>query len=283
MSSILDSYRGQSVALPTLHHKGALIAPSFFSTLGMTVVEVDVDTDHLGSFAGETQRVGTQLETARKKALLGIKASGLNFALASEGSIGADPQIGLITSDTETIIFIDKVNNLEIVEHYKSFDIIAHQTTYKNRIDLEAFLSKSDFPHHQLIVRSKYGYKQVFGKAIETSKELNAAIERAQALKIDPIVIESDLRAHCSPSRAENIKRTAELLAIKISTPCPQCQSPGWSAVQPISGLSCSECGEGSESAVRSHLYGCLRCDHTIEGEQIAESIDPSHCNWCNP
>jgi len=283
MISILDSYRGQSVALPTLHQKGALIAPAFLSTLGMTVVEVDVNTDLLGSFAGETQRVGTQLETARKKALLGIEASGLSFALASEGSIGVDPQIGLITSDIETIIFIDTVNSFEIVEHHKSFDIIAHQTTYKNGIDLEAFLSKSDFPHHQLIVRSEYGYNQVVGKGINTKEELNSAIEKAQSLKIDPIIIESDLRAHCSPSRAENIKRTAERLAIKISTLCPKCQSPGWSAVQPLFGLSCSECGEGSDSAVRSHLYGCLRCDHTIEGEPIAESIEPSRCNWCNP
>lgn len=146
MISILNSYRGQFVALPTLHDKGALIAPSFLSTLEMTVVEVDVDTDLLGSFAGEVQRVGTHLETVRKKALQGIEASGLNFALASEGSIGADPQIGLLTSDTETIIFIDRVNNLEIIEHYKSFDIIAHQVTYKAGMDLDVFLSKADSP-----------------------------------------------------------------------------------------------------------------------------------------
>jgi hypothetical protein len=283
MISILDSYRGQSVALPTLHHKGALIAPAFLSTLGMTVVEVDVNTDLLGSFAGETQRVGTQLETARKKALLGIKASGLSFALASEGSIGADPQIGLITSDLETIVFIDTVNNLEIVEHYKSFNIVAHQITFETGMDLKVFLSQSDFPHHQLIVRSEYGYNQVVGKGIKTKEELNTAIEKAQALKIDPIIIESDLRAHCSPSRAENIKRTAERLALKIVTLCPQCQTPGWSAVQPLFGLSCSECGQESDSAVRAHLYGCLRCTHTVEGQPIADSIDPSRCNWCNP
>lgn len=283
MSTILDSYRGQSVALPTLHHKGALIAPSFLSTLEMKVIEVDVDTDLLGSFAGEVQRVGTQLETVRKKALQGIEASGLNFALASEGSIGADPQIGLLTSDIETIIFIDRVNNLEIIEHYKSFDIIAQQTTYKAGMDLDAFISKADFPRHKLIVRSEYGYNQVVGKAIKTREELATAIKKAQELKIDPIIIESDLRAHCSPSRAENIKIAAERLALKIATVCPRCQTPGWSAVEPLFGLSCSECGQESDSAVRAHLYGCLRCEHTIEGEQIADSVDPSRCNWCNP
>lgn len=283
MSTILDSYRSQSVALPTLHHKGALIAPSFLSTLEMTVIEVFVDTDLLGSFAGEVQRVGTQLETVRKKALQGIEASGLNFALASEGSIGADPQIGLLTSDIETIIFIDRVNNLEIIEHYKSFDIIAHQVTFKAGMDLDAFISKADFPRHKLIVRSEYGYNQVVGKAIKTREELAAAIKKAQELKIDPIIIESDLRAYCSPSRAENIKIAAERLALKIATVCPRCQTPGWSAVEPLFGLSCSECGQESDSVVRAHLYGCLRCEHTIEGEQIADSVDPSRCNWCNP
>ena len=77
MSSILDSYRGQSVALPTLHHKGALFAPSFLSILGMKVVEVDVNTDLLGSFAGEVQRVGTQLETVRKKRYWELKHQAL--------------------------------------------------------------------------------------------------------------------------------------------------------------------------------------------------------------
>ncbi len=283
MVSILDSYHGQSVVLPTLHKKGAFIAPSFLSTLGMKVVEVDVDTDLLGSFAGETQRVGSQLDTARKKALLGIETSGHNFALASEGSIGADPQIGLITSDIETIVFIDTINNLEIAEHYKSFDIIAHQIIFEAGMDLEAFLSKSDFPHHKLIVRSEYGYKQVIGKAIKTREELFTAIEKAQELKVNPVIIESDLRAHCSPSRAENIRIAAERLATKIATACPQCKTPGWSAVQPLFGLSCSECGQESDSVVRAHLYGCLRCTHTAEGEEIADSIDPSRCNWCNP
>ena len=68
--SILDSYKGQSVALPTLHQKGSLIAPAFLSRLGMNVIEVAVDTDQLGSFAGEIKREGSQLETVRRKACL---------------------------------------------------------------------------------------------------------------------------------------------------------------------------------------------------------------------
>lgn len=283
MISILDSYRGESVALATLHQKGALIAPSFLSILGMKVVEVAVDTDRLGSFAGEVERVGTQIDTARRKALLGIEISGLKFGLASEGSIGADPEIGIITSDVETIIFIDTVNNIEIIETYRSFDITAKMSEFVADMDIDDFLFKSDFPAHKLIVRSEYGYSQVVGKALASKEELLKVIKDAQALKLNPIIIESDLRAHCSPSRAANIKIAAERLALKISTQCPECQSTGWGVIKPLLGLACSECDQESDSAVRALLYGCVRCSHTVAGEQVADAIDPSRCNWCNP
>jgi hypothetical protein len=280
---ILDSYKGQSVALPTLHQKGSLIAPAFLSHLGMKVIEVAVDTDQLGSFAGEIKREGSQLETVRRKALLGLEESGLAYALASEGSIGSDPEIGLLTSDIETIIFIDSINNLEIVESYRSFDINAHVLQYEEGMDLSPFLAKSDFPHHRLIVRSEFGYSHVIAKAISTEEALMNALAEAKRLNVDPIFIESDLRAHCSPSRAKNIEIAAERLAAKISSLCPECATPGWGAVKAIYGLACSDCGQESERASRALLYGCVKCSHSAEGASLAESIDPSRCNWCNP
>jgi hypothetical protein len=281
--SILDSYHGQSVALPTLHHKGSLIAPSFLRNLGMKIIEIDVDTDQFGSFSGEVKREGTQRETARRKAQLGVEVSGLNFAVASEGSIGADPEIGLLTSDIETLIFIDTINNLEIIENYRSFDITAQKTNFKEGMDLDQFLSKSDFPRHKLIVRSDSGYTHVVAKAISTKEELMNAITQARELTMDPIVIESDLRAHCSPTRAKNIEMVAERLTKKIASLCPRCSTPGWGVIQPLLGVPCRECEQESETATRAYLYGCLKCTHTAEGEKIADSIDPSRCNWCNP
>jgi len=283
LNSYLTAYRGQSVALPTLHKKGSLIAPAFLSHLGMKVIEVAVDTDQFGSFAGEIKREGTQLETVRRKALLGLEVSGLPYAIASEGSIGADPEIALLTSDIETIIFIDSINNLEIVESYRSFDINAHVLQYEEGMDLSAFLSKSDFPHHKLIVRSEFGYSQVIAKAISTKEALLNALADAKQLNIDPIFIESDLRAHCSPSRAKNIEIAAERLAAKISSLCPECTTPGWSAIKAIYGLACSECSQVSENATRALLYGCVKCSYSAEGDPLADSIDPSRCNWCNP
>ena len=132
-------------------------------------------------------------------------------------------------------------------------------------------------------MRSDFGLSHVIAKGIATKSELMSAIAQAREQAIDPIIIESDLRAHCSPSRAKNIEITAERLAKKIASLCPNCATPGWGAIQPLFGLLCRDCGEESESAARAYLYGCLKCTHTAEGEVIAESIDPSRCNWCNP
>jgi hypothetical protein len=203
--------------------------------------------------------------------------------MASEGSIGADPEIGLLTSDIETILFIDTVNNLEIIENYRSFDITAKKIEFTEEIDIDQFLVKADFPRHKLIVRSDFGLSHVIAKGIRTKGELMSAIAQAREQAIDPMVIESDLPAHCSPTRAKNIEITAERLAKKIASLCPNCATPGRDAIQPIFGLLCLDCGEESESAARSYFYGCLKCTHTAEGEAIAESIDSSRCNWCNP
>ena len=52
--------------MATKHDKGQLIAPCFDEILAMRVEEVLVDTDLLGTFSGEIERVGTPLETAIK-------------------------------------------------------------------------------------------------------------------------------------------------------------------------------------------------------------------------
>ena len=76
--------------MATKHDKGKLVAQPFKDILDMTVQEVLVDTDVLGTFAGEIERVGTPQETTVKKAQLGIEATGNPYALASEGSVGPE-------------------------------------------------------------------------------------------------------------------------------------------------------------------------------------------------
>lgn len=280
--SIAASYRGQSVALATLHQKGALAKEPFFKILGMCVDEIQVDTDQFGTFSGDVERTLSPQEVLMAKAQLGIANSQSKYALSSEGTIGADPMVGFLNSDIEHVGFLDSVHNLFISHSYRSFDIQAHTHQYTPGEDLSTFLTKADFPRHQLIVKSHDSGVRPLAKGISTLEELTSVLNAADAEGLRKITIESDLRAHASPSRAANIKQAFTELATKINTPCPECESPGWAISSSIAGLACLDCGEETE-AVKAYIYGCISCTHTQEGETLAEGVDPSRCNWCNP
>lgn len=280
--SIAASYRGQSVVLATLHEKGVLAKDPFLEILGMRVEEVQVDTDQFGTFLGDVERRLSPREVLMAKAHLGATHTQSKYALASEGTIGADPMVGFLNSDIEHVGFLDSVNNLFISHSYRSFDIQAQTHQYTPGEDLSTFLAKADFPHHQLIVKSLDSGVRPLAKGISTLVELMSVLKTADTQGLVKITIESDLRAHASPSRAANIKQAFTELATKINTPCPECQSPGWAITSSISGLACLDCGEETE-VVKAYIYGCISCTHTQEGEPLAEGVDPSRCNWCNP
>lgn len=281
--SILDSYQGKGVVLPTMHHKGVLVEGTFLDVLGMRVEEIAIDTNQFGTFSGEVKRIESAKNTALKKAQLGLTASGAEFAIASEGTIGPDPLVPFVTSNTEVIVFIDALNNLIITESFRSYEIVAASTTYLADMDLEKFLVKADFPRHKLLVRSDGADLKCFGKAISTVSELKDVISQAVQEKCETIIIENDFRAFASPSRSLNITKAAQRLTERIASLCPECHTPGWGVVALIQGLACSDCGELNEEAVKAQLFGCISCAHQVAGPELAESIDPGRCNWCNP
>jgi hypothetical protein len=278
----LNAYRDAKVVLPTLHGKGVLAKHAFKEHLGMYVEELEIDTDQFGTFSGDIERKLSPTESAIAKAKLGLTLSGHTYALASEGTVGADPTVPFINSDIECVVFVDSVNDVIISHIYRSFDISAYTHEYTAGEDLDAFLSKADFPNHQLIVKSLDSGVIALAKGISTKPDLMSVLHKAKEDGLKKVVIESDLRAHASPSRAENIRKAFIELAIRISSLCPGCESPGWGITSSLRGLPCTDCGEDSD-AIRAYVYGCLSCTFTAEGDPIATSIDPSRCSWCNP
>ena len=275
-------YLGETVYLATQHGKGRQIAPAFMSALQMKVEEVATNTDLLGTFSGEIERVGTPREVVLQKARLALEVSGANYALASEGSIGVDPVIPFINSDIELVAFIDKKLGFEIVETLRSTEIVAATLTVEKETDLSEFLRKADFPHHKVIVRSTDKPVAFCEKGISTLDELQRAIK--SGLQSYPaLVVESDLRAHCSPSRQSNIAAAAHKLALRLAQLCPACATPGWGITSYSKGLPCSECGEISHEALHSEILGCVTCSYTSEGKKLADVIEPAMCNFCNP
>ena len=275
-------YFGAGAVLATQHEKGQVIAPEFKSLLGMEIAEFQVDTDSLGTFTGEIERIGTAKDAVLTKARLGITESGCPRSLASEGSIGADPIIPFINSDIELIAFIDDELNFQLVESVRSTEIIAATIKAQPSSDLSDFIRRADFPNHKLIVRSDDKPVSFSVKGVDSKQMLEESLQRAFR-DFPEVIIESDLRAHCSPSRMQNIGLAAKKLALRLQRLCPECDAPGWGVVRVIRGLPCSQCGEISEEKVRAEVFGCVKCIFIEEGRPLADSIDPGTCNLCNP
>jgi hypothetical protein len=277
-------YVHKRIALTTKHEKLRLIKPAFDEYVGCELFDVNLDTDQLGTFSGEIERIAPPLETAIQKARLGMKETGLLLGIASEGSVGPDPVVPLIHTNIEHLVLVDDETGIVISETYRSFDITAATITAVPGQDLTPFVEKADFPHHALIVRPNIQIKRDCIKGVTDFEQLMEAIEISSKLSPNGnVVIESDLRAMHSPSRQKNIGEVAKLLAKRVSQLCPHCQNPGWGRVGYEKGVSCSECGLKNPDAIRQEKLGCVKCDHQQLGKIISSTLNPTHCNFCNP
>jgi hypothetical protein len=277
-------YVDKRIALATKHDKLRLIKPAFNKYVRCDLFEVNLDTDQLGTFSGEIERVAPPRETAIHKARLGMKETGLLLGIASEGSIGPDPVVPFIHSNIEHLVLVDDQNGIIISEIYRSFEITAATITAVPDQDLTSFLEKADFPNHALIVRPNTQIKSNSIKGVNNHEQLREAISKSSKLSPDGfVVIETDLRAMHSPSRQRNIEGVAKLLAKRVSQLCPNCQMPGWGRVGYEKGLNCSECELENPDAIRQEKLGCVKCDHAELGNVITSVLDPARCHFCNP
>lgn len=277
-------YSGRTVVLTTKHKKLELIAPIFESELGLDVVLYEADTDLLGTFVGDVERIHPARQTAIEKAKLGTAALGQGLGIASEGTIGPDSYLPFARSDIEYVGFVDVNLGIELVESFRSLDIVAGEIITEPGEDISEFLKRVDFPNHKLIVVSNRGDRSKAVKGIGDLEELYGSIASLSAKSLDgKVIVQSDLRAHCSPSRQENIKQAALALARRLRALCPECKTPGWGLVGFDKGLDCSSCGELVEHAVRAEVFGCAKCAQKETKNPIALEADPSICNGCNP
>jgi len=280
----LDIYRGHLAVLTSQHEKQRLVAPSFKEVLGVELIERALDTDQFGTFSGDIERSASPLDTAIAKARLGMKESGLPRGVASEGFIGPDPFIPFVISDIEHLVWVDAERDIVVSESYRSLDIRTASTRTFVGADLSDFLQRADFPRHRLIVKAENSSPFFCAKGIGSVQALEAAIsECSHRSETGAVIVESDLRAHCSPSRQVNIAATARLLALRISTHCPECHTPGWGKVGVERGLLCRDCSSFVEQAVRGDEMGCVKCDFKKLELRAESRADPAICDWCNP
>lgn len=115
MYQLGDLFAGRTAVLATMHGKEQVIAPIMERELGIRVlVSSAFDTDRFGTFTGEIERVGTQLDAARLKAKRALEGTDKSLVIASEGSFGPHPSYPFIASDLEIVLLLDTHHSLEI-------------------------------------------------------------------------------------------------------------------------------------------------------------------------
>jgi len=270
-------YEGQEAALATLHAKDRAIGPAFRRRLGLAlVVPEGIDTDRLGTFTGEVPRPAGLHETAVLKARLGLEATGLPLAIASEGSFGPHPVIPFLAIAREALAFLDAGRGLTIIEERVSERTNFAALELTPQADIPGFLTRAGFPRHGLILRS--GGEIV--KGITDPAHLAELLAKAEGASR----LETDMRAHMNPTRMAEIARLAHALARRLATPCPACHCPGFGRVRAERGLPCADCGAPT-SLVRGEVQACGLCGHELRlpRKDGLSAAAPAACSLCNP
>jgi hypothetical protein len=277
-------FEGRKIVIATKHEKEAVIGPVLKKEFGISyVIPHQLDTDLLGTFSGEIERVLTPIEAARKKCELAFEMSDADLAIGSEGSFGPYPTLYFMPSDEEYLVLVDRKNKLEIVVKFCSLQTNYGSYDAGSEEKLANFLQRVKFPSHALIVKDSPSNAQYIDKGIRTKSHLNRAIKYCNS-HFSTYHILTDMRAMYNPTRMSIIQGLTGKLVEKMRSCCPSCSRPGFSVTDVIRGLECSCCSLPTKS-VKSLIYTCEGCHYTKfqEYPEAKQSEDPMFCDYCNP
>ncbi len=292
-------YFDKTISLTTKHKKASALALPLRAGVGLRVSEVEVDTDIFGTFSGEVERRGSAIETAIKKARLGMMKSSSPLGLATEGSFGAHPLIPFVAGCEEAIVLIDDVHGFHVSESLISTKTNFRYCEIASMDEIEEFLDQAKFPSHGLIVKPNQTDRKLFQKigrlfgkttpstikGIQERESLQRAIETCRAISGDHLArVETDMRAHMNPTRMRVLRELGVKLARRLRSSCTECNCPGFGRTSVSGFLNCSECGFASQSP--SHeIHSCPRCRYskTLPRSDGVQSVDPMYCARCNP
>lgn len=277
-------FAGRRLLIATKHGKEQVIAPLLEEALSVTCfTDPTFDTDSLGTFTGEVERVLDPVSTLKEKCRRAMEASGCDLAVASEGSFGAHPSYFWASADDELLVLMDAANGLEVTARELSLSTNFDAAEVTDLSELHAFASKAGFPSHGLILRPTRDDRQVIEKGVMDHDTLERVFTAMIAGR-DSVHVETDMRAMCNPTRMAVIGKAAEKLVARLKAACPECSMPGFVVTEVVAGLQCSLCGAPTRS-VRSVIRQCQRCQHREEElfpEKKTEE-DPMYCDYCNP
>ncbi|GEN49393.1 DUF6671 family protein [Alkalibacterium pelagium] len=281
-------FKGRRAVLATMHKKEQVIAPVMENELGIHIqVPEGFDSDRYGTFTGEVERTGNQLEAARLKAEAAMELTGCPLAVSSEGSFGPHPMIPFLPCNREVVMLVDKDQNLEVFG-----TAITTRTYFKHKVissfeEAYRFAESVEFPDTGIVVKVKEQSvdPDEMTKGITSTDQLKEAVQKALTKSSDgTIFIETDVRAMHNPKRMKNIEAATRDLVKNILSTCPACEWPGYKAVSSKKGLPCEWCRQPTELTL-SLQYECTKCGYNEEQyyPEGIEQADPGQCSYCNP
>lgn len=282
--TIPSLFKNRDLVIAGIHGKETVMAPLFEKELGVKcTTNHKFNTDALGTFTGDVERELSPFDTLRKKCLKVMEWAGCTLGVASEGTFGPHPQIGLIPSDTEMVMLIDTENNLEITARWISTNTNLGAIETSEFEELKKFALQAGFPSHAIILRPAEKVFVDMKKGIRDWQVLLSEFLRIEN-KYGKVYAETDMRAMMNPTRMEVIETATSELIKKIKSVCPHCSMPGFTVKDRKAGLPCKCCGFPTRSAL-IYIHNCQSCGHTLEQlyPQEKTNEDPMYCDHCNP
>jgi len=265
-----------------MHQKEQVMAPLLEPGLGIQLELVaSLDTDRFGTFAGEVERPAGQRETAKLKCQRALALSGLDLAIASEGSFGPHPELAFVPANVELVTLLDSRHLLEVTGQHLTTDTNFAQQTVHSWAEVARFAENAGFPAHGLLARDLATGMVV--KGIVNPAQLEQLAQNLLA-KEGKFGLETDMRAIYNPTRMLAIALATRDLITRLQTACPQCGSPGFGANGQRPGLPCAWCGLPTRLPL-ARLCTCPKCGHRTEDlfPTGATTADPAYCEFCNP
>lgn len=275
--------RERDVAIATMHGKERVIAPLLEAAFGMQCIVSGVNTDQLGTFSGEVERILSPLDAARQKCFLAMEITGYDMAIASEGSFGAHPTIPFAQANEEVVFLIDNKTGAEFVGRTLTTKTNMSGEQISTYAEALRFARRIGFPRHGMILRREKDSRDIFLKGISDLKVFRTAILEFLD-QYNSLWLETDMRAMYNPTRMEAIAEATENLIKRLRSECPDCSYPNYWIDQVVPGLPCSQCGLPTRSTL-GHKYLCKNCDHQalkyFPNKKMEE--EPMYCDHCNP
>lgn len=278
----MSPYQSKKVLLASMHQKELAIQEPFEEIVGCRLEVIDnFNTDQFGTFSGEVERVLTAYETLKQKAIVAAEQYNYDYVISSEGAFGPHPNYLLANSDTEMLLFYDRVNDYFISDYEISMETnLADYEFDQPNHDYSKFLEKVMFPSHALILKAE---NIVIAKGIKDRATLDQLVAE-NIHKYGKLKFETDMRAMNNPSRMKVISLLANKLAKRVISHCKSCDTPGFGITSLSGYLLCELCGLPTKiKKYREHK--CIKCDY-LEKEVIDLSkqfADPKYCDYCNP